>query len=249
NRGMSESFGRQQWAAQVVMSEASSRERAAEGITNPYDGAPFDVTIFVSCYNEAPYIAKTIDTVCEAAEEVGVSFEVIVIDDVSTDNSRDLVRQYIDEHRTRRIILRANRINKGLAQNYVDGAFLGQGKYYRLTCGDHSEPKDMIVNVLRARGAADIFMPYYESAEGKGWRREIISKSYTALINLLTGYRMRYYNGSALHLRHNVIRWHSNTRGFGFQAELLCTLLDLGFTFQEIPVVVVEQRKGASNAL
>jgi cellulose synthase/poly-beta-1,6-N-acetylglucosamine synthase-like glycosyltransferase len=92
---MTESLERQQWAAQII-TEASSRECAAAGMTNPYDAAPLDVSFFVSCHNESPYIAKTIDTVCEAAEDVGVSFEVIVIDDVSADNSRDLVRQYID---------------------------------------------------------------------------------------------------------------------------------------------------------
>jgi glycosyltransferase involved in cell wall biosynthesis len=246
---MSKSSGRLQWDAQITMTEASRRERAPERMTDPYDGSPIELTIFVSCYNEAPYILRTLDTVCAAAEEVGISFEVIVIDDGSSDNSRDLVRDYIERHPARRIILRANRTNKGLAQNYVDGAFLGQGKYYRLSCGDNSEPKDSIVTILKARGDADMVIPYYESAEGKGWRREALSKSYTALVNLLTGHRMRYYNGSALHLRHNVLRWHSDTRGFGFQAELLCTLLDLGFTCEQVQIVVVEQREGASSAL
>jgi hypothetical protein len=52
-----------------------------------------------------------------------------------------------------------------------------------------------------------------------------------------------------VHLRHNVMRWHPNTRGFGFQADILCLLLDLGFSHKEVPVVTVEQRRGKSNAL
>jgi hypothetical protein len=45
------------------------------------------------------------------------------------------------------------------------------------------------------------------------------------------------------------MRWHPNTRGFGFQADILCMLIDLGFTYKEIPAGMVEQRRGRSNAL
>jgi hypothetical protein len=68
------------------------------------------------------------------------------------------------------------------------------------------------------------------------------------LVNLITGYRLHYYNGLAVHLRHNVMRWHPNTPGFGFQADILCHLLDLGFTHLEVPIVAIEQ-KGKSSAL
>ena len=246
---MTTSRGFQQWDADVALSDAAARELARGRLTNPYDLAALDLTIFVSCYNESAYITDTLDTVCAAAREVGLRFEVIVIDDGSRDNSRELVRDYIARHPDERLILRANRINKGLAQNYVDGAFLGRGKYYRLICGDNSEPKDTIITILKAIGSSDIIIPYYLSNEGKGFRRELISKSYTGLINLITGNTIRYYNGLHVHLRHNVMRWHSNTRGFGFQAELLCLLLDLGFTYREIQVVIEERREGRSNAL
>ena len=45
------------------------------------------------------------------------------------------------------------------------------------------------------------------------------------------------------------MRWHTNTKGFGFQAEILCLLLDLGFTYKEVPIVAKEKRVGRSNAL
>jgi dolichol-phosphate mannosyltransferase len=246
---MSSSPGLQQWSADIALSEGARQLHDSGRLTDPSGAAPIDLTIFISCYNEAPYIIGTLDTVREAAHEAGISFEIIVIDDGSRDNSRELVRDYIDRHPNDRIVLRANHINKGLAQNYVDGAFLGVGKYYRLVCGDNAEPKETIVTVLKSIGKADIIVPYYISSEGKGLKRELISKTYTGLINLITGNRIHYYNGLAVHLRHNVMRWHPNTRGFGFQAEILCMLIDLGFTFHQVPVVMVERRQGQSNAL
>jgi glycosyltransferase involved in cell wall biosynthesis len=241
--------GRLLWDADITLSRAAAELHDPRRLTHPYDGAPLDLTVFVSCYNEAPYIIGTLDTVRAAATDVGLRYEIIVIDDGSTDNSRELVADYIAAHPEDRLLLRANRVNKGLAQNYLDGAFLGQGKYYRLICGDNAEPKDSIVAVLRAIGEADIIVPYYLTSEGKSLKRRLISGTYTRLVNLMTGNRLHYYNGLAVHLRYNVLRWHSNTRGFGFQADILCLLLDLGFSYQEVQIITIEQRQGKSNAL
>ncbi|TAK77586.1 MAG: hypothetical protein EPO11_02475 [Gammaproteobacteria bacterium] len=45
------------------------------------------------------------------------------------------------------------------------------------------------------------------------------------------------------------MRWHPNTRGFGFQAALLCMMLDLGFSYQEVSCITIERRGGRGNAL
>ena len=246
---MTPSAGRRFWDADITLSSAASELRDPAQMIAPYDGNPLDLTIFISCYNEAEFIVATIETVIEAAREAALSFEILVVDDGSRDNSRQLVAEFIAAHPAENIILRANRTNKGLAQNYMDGAFLGRGKYYRLICGDNAEPKESILAVFNAIGKADIIVPYYTSSEGKSARRRLISRTYTALVNLVTGNKLHYYNGLAVHLRHNVMRWHPNTRGFGFQADILCLLLDTGFSYLEVPVITIEQRRGGSNAL
>jgi glycosyltransferase involved in cell wall biosynthesis len=246
---MTTSTGRRYWDAEITLSEAAAVIHDPRRVTAPYDEETLDLTVLVSCYNEADYIVETLDTVRRAAQEVGLSYEIIVIDDLSRDDSRDLVADYIVAHPEERIMLRANRSNRGLAQSYLDGAFIGRGRYYRLVCGDNAEPLASIISVFRAIGEADIIVPYYVSSEGKGLVRRLISNSYTGLVNLVTGNRLHYYNGLAVHLRNNVMRWHPNTRGFGFQADILCLLIDLGFTYREIPVTTVEQRRGKSNAL
>lgn len=246
---MNASAGQHFWDADILMSGAAAASREAHAIIAPYDNAPLDLTLFVSCYNEAPYIQETLETVSDAVRQLGLRYEIIVIDDVSKDKSCEVVAKYIAEHPEEQIVLRANKRNKGLAQNYIDGAFLGRGKYYRLVCGDNGEPTESLLAVFRAIGSADMVVPYYLGVEGKGLKRLIISSTYTKLINLITGNRLHYYNGLAVHLRYNVMRWHSNTRGFGFQADILCLLIDLGFTYTEVPITASEHRKGPSNAL
>ena len=117
----------------------------------------------------------------------------------------------------------------------MDAAFLGKGKYYRLICGDDAEPKDTMVAVFREIGKADMLIPYYVTSEGKSLYRGLISNAYSRLVNAISGFRLHYYNGLAVHLRYNVMRWHPNTRGFGFQADIVCMLLDQGFTYRGNP--------------
>ena len=76
-----------------------------------------------------------------------------------------------------------------------------------------------------------------------------MSSAYTFLVNLLSGNSLRYYNGLPVHRRYNVMRWHSDTRGFGFQADILCLLLGQGATYKEVALSAIEQRPGVSSAL
>jgi hypothetical protein len=52
-----------------------------------------------------------------------------------------------------------------------------------------------------------------------------------------------------VHLRYNVMRRHPNTRGFGFQADIICMLLYQGFSNKKVAVRSIERRSGGSNAL
>ncbi|WP_315763411.1 glycosyltransferase [Bradyrhizobium sp. SZCCHNS2005] len=243
------SKGRDFWAAEVSLSAAAERFHTATKIVSPFDDDPLDLTLFVSCYNEAAYIVETLEMIANLAEQAGLRYEIIVIDDTSKDNSREMLATYVQEHPTKNILLRFNRINKGLAQNYMDAAFLGCGKYYRLICGDHAETPESTLAVFRAIGTADIIVPYYTEVEGKSAWRRTISNLFTGLLNGMTGNKLHYYNGLPVHLRRNVMRWHSDSRGFGFQADTLCRLIDLGFDYREIPITAVERRTGKSNAL
>jgi glycosyltransferase involved in cell wall biosynthesis len=239
-----------QFPAEVVMTPAAAKVHTIESVLAPARDTELDLTIFISCYKEQAYIITTVETVRAALAEVGgVSYEIIVIDDCSGDRSADLVEAYINAHPDERILLRRNKVNRGLAQNYFDAAFIGKGKYYRLICGDDAEPKDTMVAVVRHLGEAEMLIPYYVSAEGKSLSRRILSNTYSRLVNAISGFHLHYYNGLAVHLRYNVMRWHPNTQGFGFQADIICMLLDQGFTYREVPVRTIERKKGDSKAL
>jgi glycosyltransferase involved in cell wall biosynthesis len=207
-----------------------------------------DLTLFVSCYNEEANIVGTLETLLEALGEFDFAWEIIIIDDASTDRSVEVIQDFLSMHPNLSITLKAREFNVGLAQNYIEGAFLGHGKYYRLICGDNVEPKETLVEVFKHLGEADMVL-FYQDITGKSLSRRILSRCYTKLVNLITGYRIKYYNGLALHRRYNVMRWHTNYHGFGFQADMIARLVDEGFGYTEVRVKATERKAGVSHAL
>ena len=208
-----------------------------------------DITVYVACYNEEDNIIHTLNMLLESFAEAPCSWEVIVIDDASSDRSVEFVEQFISDHPELSIFLVINDENKGLGYNYVDAAFLGRGRYYRLICGDNVEAKDNMVRLLKSMGKADMLITYPLGHGGRSQFRRLLSKAFTISVNLISTYRLRYYNGLAVHLRYNVMRWHGNYQGFGFQADIITRLLDQGASYIEIPVTTQERTSGKSKAL
>src|SRR5262245_24349749 len=98
---------------EIVMTPLSAGMHTSQDLAEPGQNAPIDLTIFVSCYNESEFIVQTLDAIRAALKKVGrISYELIVIDDVSKDNSAELVTKYIADHPDDRIILRRNGVNR-----------------------------------------------------------------------------------------------------------------------------------------
>ncbi len=207
-----------------------------------------DLTIVVPCLNEESHIHETLDAVATAMRSLPHSYEVLVIDDGSIDATSRVVESFGLAHPDFPVRLHKNPVNRGLTRSYVDGAFLGRGKYYRLVCGDNVEPPETLLAVFRRLGEADIVIPYHVEVTGKSAFRRWLSNLYTNLVNLLSGYHIHYYNGLALHLRYNVMRWGPYSFGFGFQAELITRLLDEGATAIQIPVMAEHREKTGKNS-
>lgn len=129
-----------------------------------------DLTLFVPCLNEEKRVVPTLETVREAMAELGHSYEVIVVDDGSTDRTAEVVEEFCRSNPQMPVRLHRNDRNRGLSRSFVDTAFRGRGRYYRLVCGDNVEPKHSMIKILQQMGKADIIIPYYPSLPGKAAR-------------------------------------------------------------------------------
>ena len=115
-----------------------------------------EITFFVACYNEAPNIVATLETLHAAVRRVGCSCEVIVIDDASTDDSAALVRAYQRAYPEQTIRLQTCPNNRGLARNFVEAcasrsrplfqAGLRRQRRIRANAGGHPGPAELPIS-------------------------------------------------------------------------------------------------------
>jgi len=80
------------------------------------------VSVIIPCYNGEKFISEAIESVLNQTYQ---NWELIVVDDGSTDNSRNIVQKYINN----KIILIKHKYNKGIAKTKNAGIVNARGKY------------------------------------------------------------------------------------------------------------------------
>jgi glycosyltransferase involved in cell wall biosynthesis len=209
-----------------------------------------DLTFFVPCLNEEARVVNTLETIRAAMKRLDFSYDVLVVDDGSTDGTAAVVDRYRREHPELPIDLHSNPVNYGLAHSYVDTAFRGRGRYYFLAWGDGGWTSDTLVSILENLGAADLVVPYLASVTGKPPLRRFLSRVYTQLVNLLGGHSLHYYNGGLLCPRYCVLRWAPRNMGFsGFLAELITLMLDQGADIIEVPISATDWKTDQGSSV
>jgi hypothetical protein len=85
--------------------------------------------------------------------------------------------------------------------------------------------------------------------EVREFSRRTVSTLYTLCVNLLFGYRMKYYNGLTIYPREFLMRGPIHTYGFGFQAEALLKALVNGYSVVEVALPLDPRTVGKSKAV
>ncbi|MBO4779210.1 MAG: glycosyltransferase family 2 protein, partial [Selenomonadaceae bacterium] len=80
------------------------------------------VSIILTSYNHAAYIAAAINS---ALNQTFADFELLIVDDGSTDNSRDIIKTFCD----RRIKTFLYELNRGPADSIFEAMQSARGKY------------------------------------------------------------------------------------------------------------------------
>jgi glycosyltransferase involved in cell wall biosynthesis len=204
-----------------------------------------DITFFVPCFNEEKNIIKTLENIINSVGNI--KYEILVCDDGSKDNTKEIVKNYISRKKNN-IILYENDKNLGIGFSYFKYALEAKGEYYMLINGDNVEPSITIKKIVDNKGKADIIIPYFGTGDCRNLNRKFISHLFTFVINLISFNSIKYYNGAVLHKTENVRLYRSKTYGYGYQAELITTLLMLDKSYLQVQVINSDREWGTSKA-
>ena len=103
------------------------------------------ISIIIPNYNHAAYLKQRIDSVLSQTFQ---DFELIILDDFSTDSSRDLIEQYIDHPKIAQIIFN-NENSGGVFKQWIKGIENAKGEYIWIAESDDYAAEDFLEETLR----------------------------------------------------------------------------------------------------
>jgi dolichol-phosphate mannosyltransferase len=204
------------------------------------------ITIIIPAYNEKELVGSSVESAATAARQAGIPFEIIVVDDCSSDGTAEIADALAREHDFVRVI--HNTTNLGLGGAYRAGLAAAEGEYVTWIAADDSQPAHSLTALYGEAGSSDMVIPYVTNPEVRPMSRRIISRLFTLSINLLFRLRVPYYNAPAIHRTKFVRAVGVETDSFGFQAEIVVKLIRAGMTMRFVGIEIVNRPKGRTKA-
>lgn len=205
------------------------------------------LTIVVPALNEQEKIGETIDGILPLARDLLDDFEIILIDDGSTDDTGAIMDRFAAEEPRIVVVHHAQRQGVGVAFK----AALQRAKFgaIALIPGDHAFQDQGIARMFKAAGAADIVITYRDNQSDRSFNRSVQSHALRFALNCMFGFWLFDYHSMIIY----PVKWLRQipvkTDGYGFQICALISLLRLGLTHVQVPVSLNTELKGSSRAL
>lgn len=151
------------------------------------------ITIIIPAYNVSSYIQKTLDSL---ANQTVNTFEVIIVNDGSTDNTRYIVENYIYNNQLLKNCILINKENGGVSSARNCGINIAKGEYLFFIDGDDFIEANLVEKLISLISSSEIDLLYwsYKMVNENG---RIISKKenlYKKIDNGIELLRLMYSN-------------------------------------------------------
>ena len=203
-----------------------------------------DISIVIPLYNEAPNLAELYREFTDILGEAGRSYEIIFVDDGSTDETfRILTDLHAKDARVRVIRFRRN---FGQTAAFMAGFANARGELVVTSDGDlQNDPRDIPAMIEKLESGCDIVCGWRRDRKDPWLTRRAPSMIANWLISTTTGVRLHDYGCSLKVFRSDVIK---SLRLYGEMHRFIPAIAsDQGVRISELVVNHRRRRFGVSN--
>lgn len=166
---------------------------------------PPEISLVIPVYNEAPNLEALYAEVTAALDPWGRSYEVLLIDDGSTDDSAAILRR-LQASDSRLRVIRFRR-NFGQTAAFSAGFAFARGSIIVTSDGDlQNDPNDIPMLVAALEDGADIVCGWRRDRKDRFLTRRVPSMIANALISRATGVQLHDYGCSLKAFRAEVVK-------------------------------------------
>jgi glycosyltransferase involved in cell wall biosynthesis len=199
-----------------------------------HDGPPeVDITVVLPVFNEAGHLEQEIKRTNAALDASDYTYEIICIDDGSTDGSTELLQEIDD------IRLFSFSQNRGTGSSRKYGTLAARGRYVVWTDTDMSYPNDQIPWLVDQIDGYDQVVGARRTEEGTvKFLRKPAKWFIRRLASYLTGVKIPDLNSGLRAMRVEVARQfvHLLPRGFSCVTTITMAFLSNGYSVKYVPI-------------
>lgn len=206
------------------------------------------ISVIVPIYNEEeslPYfIPSLIDELEKISKEVNLTYEIILVNDGSTDSSYQIIKKFSDKNKNIRIIHFGN--NYGQTAALAAGFHNSKGNILiTLDADGQNDPSDIKKLILKLAEGFDVVNGWRKERMDKFFSRILPSRIANYIISLITGLKLKDYGCTLKAYKKESIQYLNL---YGEMHRFIPALLKWsGANIAEIPVKHHPRKKGKSK--
>lgn len=205
------------------------------------------ISVFLPAYNEEGNLERSVADIVWAAERVTSAYEILIINDGSTDRTGELAERLSRENPRIRAVHQPQ--SMGIAPAYQRALDEAKLDHFSFLAADGEIARDSVRDIFAAVGRADIVAPYHQNPRARQLHRRFLTWASTELVNVLFGLRMHYYQGPCIYPVALARSLPKTAGGFYFLTQMLIHALHAGYSYVEVGLTHVDRTHGRSKAV
>jgi len=205
------------------------------------------LTIVIPALNEGGKIATTVEEVLALAREILSGFEIILVNDGSTDETGAIMDRLAKQDARIRVMHHAQ--PQGVGRSFASVLHAAKFPAITLIPGDNAFQADGISRLFSAAGSADVVISYRDNQHNRSVLRAILSMTLRSLINILFGLQLRDVHSMIIYPVAALRALNLKADGYAYQIEAVILLLKSGLSFTEVPVSLHAETRGSSRVM
>tara|TARA_R110002096_G_scaffold13660_3_gene48077 strand:+ start:2067 stop:2855 length:789 start_codon:yes stop_codon:yes gene_type:complete len=199
-----------------------------------------DISVVIACYMEEGHLEDSIAQLTATLEEIGRSYELVFIEDKSTDKTADVIKRLVDGHPHRRAVYHEKNVGRG--GSVTEGFLLAKGRivgFLDIDLEVHCRFLPSVLDAIEAGADGATAFRHY----AVGWRptamvRHVLSSGYRWLFNKIFDMPFRDpETGFKFFVREKVLEVAKRTKDVGWfwDSEIMILSHQAGLKLVEVP--------------
>ena len=207
--------------------------------TDPY------VSVVIPAFNEEANLRSTVALVGNKLDELETTFEIIIVNDGSTDRTCSIAEELVAADG--RIQLINHSRNLGPGSGVFTGIEAARGEFVIFIPADLALDINELYKYIDASRTCDLVVGIRSDRRDYSLFRKFVSLVNIALIKLLFGMKERQFNYIHMYRQNMLERIHIESRGVFITAEIMIKARDLGYKLREVDITYVPRTAGTAT--